>query len=386
MRKTLLALASCAALVFSGAQASEAPGQWYVAPMASAFWGDSSRFTDDDFGAHLALGRAFEEWNVELGAFGYQLDGANETDIWGVGIDIARVFYRERRVTPFVLVGMGYTENFQDLRDDSQNEYYNAGLGFLVDLTSSGRTAVRAELRYRLDSQSPTQNDWVGNIGFQIPFGGKEEEVVAMVDPDSDGDGVPDSRDKCPGTPAGVTVDSDGCPLDSDGDGVPDYLDKCPGTPAGVAVDSSGCPLDSDGDGVPDYMDECPNTPKGARVDSRGCEIKRVTTLEGVEFGSDSDELNAVSKSILDGHAIELARHPDMKVEIAGHTSSTGPAEYNQNLSERRARSVADYLISTGLAADRFSVRGYGESEPIADNATREGRAKNRRVELRIKD
>ena len=60
--------------------------------MASAFWGDSSRFTDDDLGAHLALGRAFEEWNVELGAFGYQLDGANETDIWGVGIDIARVW------------------------------------------------------------------------------------------------------------------------------------------------------------------------------------------------------------------------------------------------------------------------------------------------------
>jgi OOP family OmpA-OmpF porin len=296
------------------------------------------------------------------------------------------VWYRERRLSPFFLVGMGYTENFQDLRDDTQNEYYNAGLGFLVDLTSSGSTALRAELRYRLDSQSPTQNDWVGNIGVQIPFGGKEEEVVAMVDPDSDGDGVPDSRDKCPGTPAGVKVDSNGCPLDSDGDGVPDYLDKCPGTPAGVAVDSNGCPLDSDGDGVPDYRDECPNTPKGARVDSKGCEIKKVTALEGVEFASDSDELNAVSRTILDGVAKELARHPDMKVEVAGHTSITGPAEYNQNLSERRARSVADYLISTGLAADRFTVRGYGEEEPIADNATREGRAKNRRVELRIKD
>jgi OOP family OmpA-OmpF porin len=73
-----------------------------------------------------------------------------------------------------------------------------------------------------------------------------------------------------------------------------------------------------------------------------------------------------------------------MKVEVAGHTSSTGPAEYNQVLSERRAQSVADYLISTGLNADRFTVRGYGESEPVADNGTAQGRALNRRVELRI--
>jgi OOP family OmpA-OmpF porin len=221
-------------------------------------------------------------------------------------------------------------------------------------------------------------------VGLQIPFGGKEETQVAMVDPDSDGDGVPDSRDNCPGTPAGVSVDGSGCPLDSDGDGVPDYLDKCPGTPSGTSVDEKGCPLDSDGDGVLDANDQCPGTPPGTRVDSRGCEIQAVTALEGVEFGSDSSELTAPSKISLDATAAELARHPDMRVEIAGHTSSTGPAEYNQMLSERRAQSVADYLISKGLDADRFTVKGYGESEPIADNATREGRARNRRVEMRI--
>ena len=209
---------------------------------------------------------------------------------------------------------------------------------------------------------------------------------VAMVDPDSDGDGVPDSLDRCPGTPAGVSVDGSGCPLDTDGDGVADYLDKCPGTPAGTEVDASGCPLDSDGDGVLNADDDCPGTPPGTRVDSRGCEIQRVTALEGVEFGSDSAELTPASRQMLDATADELARHPDMRVEIAGHTSSTGPAEYNQDLSERRARSVADYLVSRGLDADRFTVTGYGESEPIADNATREGRAKNRRVEMRILD
>jgi OmpA-OmpF porin, OOP family len=93
---------------------------------------------------------------------------------------------------------------------------------------------------------------------------------VSKKEGDSDGDGVPDSLDKCPDTPAGVKVDSNGCPLDSDHDGVPDYLDKCPDTPAGVKVDSNGCPLDSDHDGVPDYLDKCPDTPAGVKVDSNG--------------------------------------------------------------------------------------------------------------------
>jgi OmpA-OmpF porin, OOP family len=92
---------------------------------------------------------------------------------------------------------------------------------------------------------------------------------------DSDHDGVPDGIDQCPNTPAGVRVDALGCPLDSDHDGVPDLLDKCPNTPAGVQVYttgvSAGCPVDSDGDGVPDYLDRCPNTPKGAPVDPNGC-------------------------------------------------------------------------------------------------------------------
>ena len=386
MRKSLLALFTCAILVFSGAQGAEAPGQWYVAPMVSGFWGDSSRFTDDGVGGHLALGRAFENWNLELGGFYYDLDGANDTTIWGVGADVLGVWYRERRITPFLLAGYGYTKNDQEIRDDTQNGYANAGVGLLIDLTSSGTVALRAEARYRLDFQSPTQNDWIGNIGLQIPFGGKEEPQVAMVDADSDGDGVPDSLDRCPGTPAGVSVDSSGCPLDSDGDGVADYLDKCPGTPAGTEVDASGCPLDSDGDGVLNANDDCPGTPPGTRVDSRGCEIQKVTALLGVEFGSDSDELTPASRQILDATAADLARHPDMRVEIAGHTSSTGPAEYNQMLSERRARAVADYLISTGLDADRFTVKGYGETEPVADNATREGRARNRRVEMRVLD
>jgi len=95
--------------------------------------------------------------------------------------------------------------------------------------------------------------------------------TVGKAPRDRDRDGVPDNRDACPDTPAGVQVEATGCPVDSDRDGVPDYQDRCASTPAGASVDPNGCPADSDGDQVFDGLDQCPNTPAGASVDARGC-------------------------------------------------------------------------------------------------------------------
>jgi OOP family OmpA-OmpF porin len=211
---------------------------------------------------------------------------------------------------------------------------------------------------------------------------------------DSDGDGVTDRRDQCPNTPKGAKVDAKGCPLDSDGDGVYDGLDQCPNTPAGVKVDSQGCPLDSDGDGVTDDKDKCPNTPKGEKVNAEGCPLPPATTptpptpepkkliLEGVNFDNDKATLRPEAIGILDQAAATLKEWGEVKVEVAGHTDSVASDAYNLQLSDRRANSVRDYLISRGVAADRLTAKGYGESMPIADNTTEEGRAKNRRVEL----
>ncbi|MEC9483464.1 MAG: OmpA family protein [Halomonas sp.] len=197
---------------------------------------------------------------------------------------------------------------------------------------------------------------------------------------DSDGDGVPDERDQCPGTPAGVAVDANGCPLDSDGDGVPDYMDECPGTPAGVEVNASGCPLDSDGDGVPDYMDQCPNTPAGAKVNALGCEADLV--LEDVTFEFDSAKLTPLAEQILNGVAEKLRANENVSVRLEGHTDAIGTEAYNLDLSQRRAESVKNYLTSQGVAPSRIRAVGYGENQPVATNETPAGRALNRRVVL----
>lgn len=174
---------------------------------------------------------------------------------------------------------------------------------------------------------------------------------------------------------------------DSDGDGVPDDADQCPGTPAGVAVDSKGCPLDSDGDGVPDYQDQCPGTPAGTEVDAKGCPVEKAPekptlVLNDIHFAFDSSKLSADSQSTLSTVAQRLVANSDVAVRIEGYTDSTGTAAYNKRLSQRRADSVARYLTSQGVDASRLTTMGYGESHPVASNATRAGRAQNRRVEI----
>ena len=191
--------------------------------------------------------------------------------------------------------------------------------------------------------------------------------------------------DVMPVSDAGADVGAD---ADADGDGVPDSRDDCPNTPKGVAVNANGCPKDSDGDGIPDYKDRCPNTKRGALVDTFGCAItERLnvtidTTTDHFDF--DSAKLKDTMVTVLDDVVTALRGTPgEEAVEVVGHTDSTGPAAYNQGLSERRAQTVADYLSGRGVG--NISVKGMGEDAPVADNATREGRAKNRRVEIRTR-
>lgn len=217
---------------------------------------------------------------------------------------------------------------------------------------------------------------------------------------DSDGDKVYDGIDRCPDTAPGTPVDSFGCPADTDKDGVGDGFDKCPNTPPGTVVDANGCPpaKDTDSDGVIDPNDRCPNTPAGSRVDQFGCIVlfeerapappgappapRPTVILQGVNFQSGRSVLTTSSYAVLDQVAASLVANPEIRIEIAGYTDSTGARMMNLRLSMARAAAVRAYLARRGVSPMRMQARGFGASGYIASNATPEGRAQNRRVEL----
>ncbi|MFQ6046497.1 MAG: OmpA family protein [Gemmatimonadales bacterium] len=211
---------------------------------------------------------------------------------------------------------------------------------------------------------------------------------------DGDRDGVFDGLDQCPDTPPGTPVTDTGCTADSDGDGVLDTTDQCPDTPAGTPVDEMGCPADSDGDGVSDGIDRCPNTLAGQSVDAVGCPILFVVeqgvrreeplVLEGVNFQSGRSVLTEESFAILDGVAASLLAHPEVRIEIGGHTDASGRRRTNMRLSRERAQAVKAYLASKGVDPGRMEAVGYGPDYPIETNDTPQGRAANRRVELKV--
>lgn len=210
---------------------------------------------------------------------------------------------------------------------------------------------------------------------------------------DSDGDGIPDTLDRCP-TVAGLPV-SEGCPsaqVDGDGDGVNDQVDRCP-QQAGPA-ENGGCPdADSDGDGVADRLDSCPAHPetRNGYKDEDGCPdelpaaLKQFTgTIQGVAFQTSSAILTTESLTVLDAAVKVLKDNPSVRIEIAGHTDSSGDAEKNRVLSQQRAESVMKYLIDHGVVTTQLTAKGYGPDVPLQPNTTPENRAKNRRVEFTL--
>ncbi len=203
--------------------------------------------------------------------------------------------------------------------------------------------------------------------------------------PDSDGDGVADLDDKCPNTKAGYTVDAKGCTMDNDKDGIVNEEDDCPDIAGPMAL--NGCP-DSDGDGVSDKYDRCPEV-KGT-IDNKGCpemaaaDVKKITNIASkIFFESDSDKLKVASLANLDELALILEKYEAANLTIEGHADSQGEDDYNLTLSQERTESVKKYLIGKGIKESRLNAVGYGETKPIADNSTKTGRTKNRRVVLK---
>lgn len=250
-----------------------------------------------------------------------------------------------------------------------------------------------------------------------LVLGRAREEARPAAPKDSDGDGFIDPRDRCPNEPG---VAPDGCPVrDSDGDGVLDPDDECPTVPGvaphgcppqdrdrdsfldevdacpddpGIAPD--GCPLkDRDGDGILDPDDRCIDEPENRNgfEDADGCpdeippQVKAFTgVIEGIHFEIDKATIRPESRPVLQRAAKVLREHPDLRIGIVGHTDSTGGFAHNMDLSRRRADAVREWLEANGIDGDRLVTRGAGPNEPIADNATKDGRQKNRRIEFHL--
>lgn len=218
---------------------------------------------------------------------------------------------------------------------------------------------------------------------------------------DQDGDGILDDQDQCPQQPEDPDgfEDLDGCPdLDNDRDGILDQTDVCPLQPEDrdLFEDQDGCPdPDNDQDRILDEVDQCPLEPEDYDndEDEDGCpdlykriivRKDRIELKQTIYFATAEDRILEKSFPLLDEVAQALVDYPKIKVSIEGHTDDQGKDDYNQDLSERRAASVLRYLVAQGVEPERMSSKGFGESQPIDDNRTAEGRAANRRVEFLI--
>ncbi len=216
---------------------------------------------------------------------------------------------------------------------------------------------------------------------------------------DNDHDGLTDDEDACPYRPEDLDGyrDGDGCPdQDNDMDGIADLNDRCPNHPEDLDgfEDSDGCEdSDNDRDGHPDAVDACENDPEtwNGFQDRDGCpdetppEVERFTgVIHGINFEVDSAKITVDSYQVLNEAADVLIRYPDLRIEVQGHTDSDGSDDYNFELSDNRAAAVVAYLVDRGVATERLTWMGYGESRPLVENDHSPGKAVNRRVEFHV--
>ena len=349
---------------------------------------------------------------------------------------------KSKKLDPTIGIGGGYTwieEGTYNTNSFGGNNNVGAGtlngsLGLTYWFTDN--VGLFVESRYKHSFEDYLAKHFQHSAGFTVRFGGTDTDGDGIFDkndacpevpglvafngcPDTDGDGIEDAKDSCPnvaglaeynGCPDtdgdGVVDGSDDCPTvkglkslngcpDADGDGVTDAKDKCPNE-AGPAA-NGGCPWpDTDGDGITDNVDKCPK--EVGTVANNGCPEVVVVTQPTQEV---MDKLNSYARTILfdsgkssfkqqtyevlQNITAILKEYPSSNFTLEGHTDSVGAKSSNQLLSERRANAVRDYLVSNGIDRARLTAYGFGEDYPVDSNATRNGRANNRRTEIKLK-
>ena len=300
---------------------------------------------------------------------------ANNGDVRAdrLSLDGYYAFNADSKFSPYLLLGVGEGRLKPAGNNTITDTIVNGGLGAFYRFTD--KVALRMEAREVYNSDEDL-NDAVAMLGLEFSPGNKTDEATAEPQQQPEPEQAPVEEVAAVAAVAAI--------VDADKDGVADVADKCADTPAGVQVDADGCPLDGDKDGVADISDKCPTTAAGVVVDETGCDkmlTEAISQELKITFASGAAVVKAEDKAEIEKVATLLKQYPSTKVEIQGHTDSSGKKASNDKLSQARADAVKNVLVSDfGVDAARITATGYGSSQPQADNKTPEGRAQNRRV------
>lgn len=348
LSRAAIGLLAAAAALPATAQQTETRS--YLSVNYDHVFQDNGRASDSGTGYSFGVGKALNQyWGLEFGGFYDQFQqqvGGSAWREYGAKVDGLFFYSRDARFSPYFGLGLGGMQT--DLKTTGQGSFdpfADAGVGFFKYFPVGGRDlGLRADLRYRWTDPRinavGTFGEPVVRVGLVMPFGAR----------------------------AGA---------------------------AGTQQAASKPGLDSDGDGVLDDQDQCPGTVPGAKVDEHGCSVEQRRALaeganrtyEDVHFAFDKSDLTDYAKAILDDAAKTIngltEKYPGLKVDVSGHTDWVGTEGYNQALSERRAEVVRQYLSRKGVESKRVTTHAYGETKPVAPNDTDEGRALNRRAEVK---
>ena len=350
MKKVLL----CALLFSNIISASDY--NYEVSPMAGYVFPSGQRLEN-----YAAYGAEFQynaldsllrpELSVLWSDADYEYIKPHATDIWRTAVNGVYDFTTSNSITPFAKAGLGY-EHINDRGNGTDNLNHN---GAFADVGAGVKVGITDQIALKLEAIEMLKFnhfDWDNSLllmaGINFAFGEKVQPAAPATIDESKPDTIPEAE---------------------------------PETKPVAAIQPS--PADSDNDGVLDSQDKCPNTPAGFKVGADGCPLK--ATLP-VHFAFDSSEVDEKGMVKINEFALFMKESPAYDAIIIGHADSTGPTEYNQKLSERRAMKAQSLLIERGIAADRLSIRGEGENMPIATNKTKAGRAENRRIEVDLRE
>ena len=387
---------------------------------------NSAKTSDLDYGFSISYWKGLKsriDFTAKINALIHNYSAADQNEAttkteMGLELEpsvVVRALKDNNFINPFISAGIGagyYTGDF--------GAYVPAGVGVQFNFNSVTYLMIQAQYRWSL-TKDDLNNSLLYSIGFAQNFATEKPKKIAPPPPpppvlDRDGDGINDVDDKCPDTKGlaalqgcpdkdgdGIADGDDACPdkagvakykgcpvPDTDGDGINDEQDKCPSV-KGLAR-YQGCPIpDADADGVNDEEDKCPNRPGPAS--NQGCPeitkevIEKINmAAKNVFFATGSFKLLPKSFKSLDDVVAILKADESLKIQIDGHTDDQGDDAKNMTLSENRAKAVNDYLISKGVSASSTSSAGFGETKPVGENKTAAGRAKNRRVEMTVRN